>query len=208
MVVGKTLKKTQHRVHTARLKKRRNKNVTQKAIKNFLLKNDTDYEKYGEMLTHFKLFFKAIIDIDNKDYNAVAREKYDVKKDKVLDKLHDIEYREPIIKRIKKTSPDIYETIGITNDTIPYLELIDVYYKILQRLDDVLEGENDASLRSEASMVQADILDELVNVFMKKNKKKNMNVIDDGLLDMFRGMALKSDVNELEDLFRMMKVEL
>jgi len=207
MVIAKTLNKTQKRVHTARLKKRRNKNVTQKAIKNFLSKNDTDYEKYGKILNHFKLFFKAIIDIDNKDYNANAREKYDVKKDKVLDKLNNIEYKKPIITHIKMTSPDIYEILDITNDKIPYLELIDVYYKILKTLDNILEGENDASLRNEASMIQADILDELVNVFMKKNKKKNINVIDDGLLDMFRNMAVTEDVNELEDLFRTMKVE-
>jgi len=208
MGISKTLKKTQTRVHTARLKKRRNKNVTQKAFKNFLSKNDTDYEKYGEMLTHFKLFFKAIINIDNKDYNAVAREKYDVKKDKVLDKLNNIENKGPIIRHIKMTSPDIYEILNIRNDNIPYLELIDVYYKILKTLDDILEGENDGELRNQASMIQADILDELVNVFMKKNKRKNMNVIDDGLLDMFRGMAVTEDVNELEDLFRTMKVEL
>jgi hypothetical protein len=105
------------------------------------------------------------------------------------------------------TSPDIYEILDITNDKIPYLELIDVYYKILKTLDNILEGENDASLRNEASMIQAEILDDLVHVFIKKNKKKNMNVVDNGLLDMFRGMAVNDDVHKLEDLFRTMKVE-
>ena len=201
MVVSKTLKKSQKRFHTARLKKKRKSHLTQKALKNYLSKNDTDYEKYGEMLNHFKLFFKAIIDIDNKEHSH----KFDVKKDKVLDKLEQIEYKEPILKRIRKISPDVYEIIGITNDKIPYLELIDVYYKILKKLDEILEREDNGILRSEATMVQADLLDELVNVFKNKNKNKN---IDDGLLDMFRQMAVKTDVDDLEQMFKTMKVEL
>ena len=144
------------------------KRSTQKAIKKYLSKNENDYEKYGEMLNHFKLFFKGVIDIDNKEHSH----KYDIKKDKILDKLETIENKEPIIKHIKETSPDIYETIGITIDKIPYLELIDVYYKVLKTLDEILETEDNNNLRSEATMIQADILDNLVNSFIKNKKKK------------------------------------
>jgi len=182
------------------------KRSTQKAIKKYLSKNENDYEKYGEMLNHFKLFFKAVINIDNKDLNAGEREKYDIKKDKILDKLETIENKQSIIKHIKETSPDIYETIGITIDKIPYLDLIDVYYKVLKTLDEILETEDNASLRSEATMIQADILDNLVNSFIK-NKKKKINTIDDDLLDMFRGMAVKTDIDDLENLFLTMKVD-
>jgi len=182
------------------------KRSTQKAIKKYLSKNENDYEKYGEMLNHFKLFFKAVIDIDNKDLTAEEREKYDIKKDKILDKLETIENKESIIKHIQQTSPDIYETIGITNDKIPYLELIDVYYKVLKTLDEILETQDNNNLRSEATMIQADILDNLVNSFIK-NKKKKIDTIDDDLLDMFRGMAVKTDIDDLENMFATMKVE-
>lgn len=178
------------------------KRSTQKAIKKYLSKNENDYEKYGEMLNHFKLFFKGVIDIDNKEHSH----KYDIKKDKILDKLETIENKQPIIKHIKETSPDIYQTIGITIDKIPYLELIDVYYKVLKTLDEILETEDNNNLRSEATMIQADILDNLVNTFIK-NKKKKIDTIDDDLLDMFRGMAVKTDVDDLEQMFATMKVE-
>lgn len=203
MVISKTLKKSQKRLHTVTLKKKNRMKVSQKTIKNYL-KNDTNYEKYGIMFNHFKLFFKAIIDNDNKEYNSTERESFDLNKDKVLDKLDDIERKKPILSYIKKTSPDIYEMIDITNDNIPYLELIDVYYKIMNRLDHILEEENSGALRNEASIIQAEMLDEIVNAFMKK-KKKNVNTIDDSLLDMFRNMAVATEVDELEELFRGMK---
>ena len=215
MKFSKTFKKNQKtsfrkkRMGTVKSKSSKSilkKYSTQRAIKKYLSRNELDYEKYGEMLNHFKLFFKAIIYIDNKDLNSEEREKYDIKKDMILDKLNNIELKDPVVNRIKVISPDIYELLNVTNDKTPYYELIDLYYKILNKLEKIIEKEENEKLRSEATIIQIEVLDNLVNNFIK-SKNKKINTIDDDLLDMFRGMGIKTHIDELENMFGTMKVE-
>ena len=196
--------KTLKRFKTLKNKFKLRKTSTQKAIKKYLSKNNSDYEKYGEILNHFKLFFKAIIDIDNDDVN----EKYRIKKDNILDKLNTIELKDPILNHVLSVSPDIYGLLHITDHKIPYYDLIDVYYKVLNKLEEVIEEEEDANLRSEATNIQLTLIDNLVDAFIKNKKTKmNTHTIDDDLLDMFRGMAVTEDVDKLEEMFLKMKVE-
>ena len=196
--------KTLKRFKTLKNKFKLRKTSTQKAIKKYLSKNNSDYEKYGEILNHFKLFFKAIIDIDNDDVN----EKYRIKKDNILDKLNTIELKDPILNHVLSVSPDIYGLLHITDHKIPYYDLIDVYYKVLNKLEEVIEEEEDANLRSEATIIQLTLIDNLVDAFIKNKKTKmNTHTIDDDLLDMFRGMAVTEDVDKLEEMFLKMKVE-
>jgi hypothetical protein len=194
-------KKSMSRFKTFKKKFKLPKSSTQKAIKKYLSKNHSDYEKYGEILNHFKLFFKAIIDIDNDDLN----EKYRIKKDNILSKLNTIELKDPILNHVLSVSPDIYGLLHITDHKIPYYDLIDVYYKVLNKLEEVIEEEEDANLRSEATNIQLTLIDNLVDAFIKN--KKNTHTIDDDLLDMFRGMAVTEDVDKLEEMFLKMKVE-
>ena len=181
--------------------------TVKKGIKRYLSKKDNiDFGDLQEVLRHFKLFFKAVIDIDNEEYSDEQRAKYDMKKDKILDKLDNIERKDPILRYIKVTSPDIYAKLGYDSTSIPYLELVDTYYSIIKKLETILY--EDDSLSSEVSQIQSEILDNLVNNFIKKKNAKNVNSINDDLLDMFRGMGIKSDLDDLESMFKSMKVEL
>jgi len=158
-----------------------------------------------ELSKHFKLFFKAIIDIDENDYNGEQREKYDMKKDRILDKLDNIERKDPILRRIKNISPEIYTKLGYSNTNIPYLELVDTYYSILKKLETIII--EDDALRSDASLIQSLMIEDLIHTFIKKKKKKTLSSIDDDLLDMFRGLGVKSDLDDLQTMFRTMKVD-
>ena len=62
-----------------------------KTVKRYLSKKDhIDFGDLQEVLRHFKLFFKAVIDIDDEEYSDEQRAKYDMKKDRILDKLDNI----------------------------------------------------------------------------------------------------------------------
>lgn len=204
MVIAKTLKKSMRTKSKYTLKKKGQ--TMKKSFKKYLsTKNQIDFGDLEEILTHFKLFFKAVIDIDDKDFNSFKREKYDMKKDKILDKIDDIERKDPILRRIRNTSPEIYTILGYSSTNIPYLELIDVYYNILNKLEDIVD--EDESLSSNATVVQSLMAEDLVHSFIKKKNSKNLTSIDDDLLDMFRGMSVKSDLDELQNMFKSMKVE-
>ena len=204
MVIAKTLKKSMRTKSTYTLKKKGQ--TMKKSFKKYLsTKNQIDFGDLEEILRHFKLFFKAVIDIDDKDFNSFKREKYDMKKDKILDKIDDIERKDPILRRIRNTSPEIYTILGYSSTNIPYLELIDVYYNILNKLEDIVD--KDESLSSNATVVQSLMAEDLVHSFIKKKNSKNLTSIDDDLLDMFRGMSVKSDLDELQNMFKSMKVE-
>ena len=204
MVIAKTLKKSMRTKSKYTLKKKGQ--TMKKSFKKYLsTKNQIDFGDLEEILTHFKLFFKAVIDIDDKDFNSFKREKYDMKKDKILDKIDDIERKDPILRRIRNTSPEIYTILGYSSTNIPYLELIDVYYNILNKLEDIVD--KDESLSSNATVVQSLMAEDLVHSFIKKKNSKNLTSIDDDLLDMFRGMSVKSDLDELQNMFKSMKVE-
>jgi len=175
-----------------------------KSVKKYLsAKNQIEFRDLEEVSMHFKLFFKAIIDIDENDYNGEQREKYDMKKDRILDKLDNIERKDPILRRIKSISPEIYTKLGYSNTNIPYLELVDTYYSILKKLETIII--EDDALRSDASLIQSLIIEDLVHTFIKK--KKTLSSIDDDLLDMFRGLGVKSDLDDLQTMFRTMKVD-
>ena len=204
MVIAKTLKKSMRTKSKYTLKKKGQ--TMKKSFKKYLsTKNQIDFGDLEEILRHFKLFFKAVIDIDDKDFNSFKREKYDMKKDKILDKIDDIERKDPILRRIRNTSPEIYTILGYSSTNIPYLELIDVYYNILNKLEDIVD--KDESLSSNATVVQSLMAEDLVHSFIKKKNSKNLTSIDDDLLDMFRGMSVKSDLDELQNMFKSMKVE-
>ena len=204
MVIAKTLKKSMRTKSKYTLKKKGQ--TMKKSFKKYLsTKNQIDFGDLEEILTHFKLFFKAVIDIDDKDFNSFKREKYDMKKDKILDKIDDIERKDPILRRIRNTSPEIYTILGYSSTNIPYLELIDVYYNILNKLEDIVD--EDESLSSNATVVQSLMAEDLVHSFIKKKNSKNLTSIDDDLLDMFRGMSVKSDLDELQNMFKSMKLE-
>ena len=204
MVIAKTLKKSMRTKSKYTLKKKGQ--TMKKSFKKYLsTKNQIDFGDLEEILRHFKLFFKAVIDIDDKDFNSFKREKYDMKKDKILDKIDDIERKDPILRRIKNTSPEIYTILGYSSTNIPYLELVDIYYNILNKLEDIVD--EDESLSSDATVVQSLMAEDLVHSFIKKKNSKNLTSIDDDLLDMFRGMSVKSDLDELQNMFKSMKVE-
>jgi hypothetical protein len=175
-----------------------------KSVKKYLsAKNQIEFRDLEEVSKHFKLFFKAIIDIDENDYNGEQREKYDIKKDRILDKLDNIERKDPILRRIKSISPEIYTKLGYSNTNIPYLELVDTYYSILKKLETIII--EDDALRSDASLIQSLMIEDLIHTFIKK--KKTLSSIDDDLLDMFRGLGVKSDLDDLQTMFRTMKVD-
>jgi hypothetical protein len=175
-----------------------------KSVKKYLsAKNQIEFRDLEEVSIHFKLFFKAIIDIDENDYNGEQREKYDMKKDRILDKLDNIERKDPILRRIKSISPEIYTKLGYSNTNIPYLELVDTYYSILKKLETIII--EDDALRSDASLIQSLMIEDLIHTFIKK--KKTLSSIDDDLLDMFRGLGVKSDLDDLQTMFRTMKVD-
>jgi hypothetical protein len=175
-----------------------------KSVKKYLsTKNQIEFRDLEEVSKHFKLFFKAIIDIDDNDLSSLKRAKYDMKKDKILDKLDNIERKDPILRRIKSISPEIYTKLGYSNTNIPYLELVDTYYTILKKLETII-NEDDA-LSSDASLIQSLIIEDLIHTFIKK--KKSINSIDDDLLDMFRGLGVKSDLDDLQTMFKSMKVD-
>jgi hypothetical protein len=204
MVIAKTLKKSMRTKSKYTLKKKGQ--TMKKSFKKYLsTKNQIDFGDLEEILRHFKLFFKAVIDIDDKDFNSFKREKYDMKKDKILDKIDDIERKDPILRRIRNTSPEIYTILGYSSTNIPYLELVDAYYNILNKLENIVD--EDESLSSDATVVQSLMAEDLVHSFIKKKNSKNLTSIDDDLLDMFRGMSVKSDLDDLENMFKSMKVE-
>jgi hypothetical protein len=178
-----------------------------KSVKKYLsAKNQIEFRDLEEVSKHFKLFFKAIIDIDENDYNGEQREKYDMKKDRILDKLDNIERKDPILRRIKSISPEIYTKLGYSNTNIPYLELVDTYYSILKKLETIII--EDDALRSDASLIQSLMIEDLVHTFIKKKKNmKTLSSIHDDLLDMFRGLGVKSDLDDLQTMFRTMKVD-
>jgi hypothetical protein len=170
--------------------------VLRKSVKKYLSKKDhIDFGDLQEVLRYFKLFFKAVIDIDNEEYSDEQRAKYDMKKDRILDKLDNIERNDPILRRIKNISPEIYTKLAYNSTNIPYLELIDVYYNILKKLETLLNEDEGSNV----SVIQSLMLDDLVNAFIKKKNSKNISSIDDDLLDMFRGMSVKSDLDDLEN---------
>ena len=105
----------------------------------------------------------------------------------------------------KNEKGEIYTILGYSSTNIPYLELIDVYYNILNKLEDIVD--EDESLSSNATVVQSLMAEDLVHSFIKKKNSKNLTSIDDDLLDMFRGMSVKSDLDELQNMFKSMKVE-
>ena len=202
MVVGRTFKKSVKAKSKYTLKKKAT--LMRKSVKRYLSKKDhIDFGDLQEVLKHFKLFFKAVIDIDDEEYSDEQRAKYDMKKDRILDKLDNIERNDPILRRIKNISPEIYTKLGYNSTNIPYLELIDVYYNILKKLETLLNEDEG----SDVSVIQSLMLDDLVNAFIKKKNSKNISSIDDDLLDMFRGMSVKSDLDDLENMFKGMKVE-
>jgi hypothetical protein len=175
-----------------------------KSVKKYLsTKNQIEFRDLEEVSKHFKLFFKAIIDIDDNDLSSLKRAKYDMKKDKILDKLDNIERKDPILRRIKSISPEIYTKLGYSNTNIPYLELVDTYYTILKKLETIIN--EDHALSSDASLIQSLMIEDLIHTFIKK--KKSINSIDDDLLDMFRGLGVKSDLDDLQTMFRTMKVD-
>ena len=202
MGLNKMFKRTMRRKSKYALKKK--SQTMKKSVKKYLsAKNQIEFRDLEEVSMHFKLFFKAIIDIDENDYNGEQREKYDMKKDRILDKLDNIERKDPILRRIKSISPEIYTKLGYSNTNIPYLELVDTYYSILKKLETIII--EDDALRSDASLIQSLIIEDLVHTFIKK--KKTLSSIDDDLLDMFRGLGVKSDLDDLQTMFRTMKVD-
>lgn len=202
MGLNKLFKKTMRRKSKYALKKK--SQTMKKSVKKYLsAKNQIEFRDLEEVSIHFKLFFKAIIDIDENDYNGEQREKYDMKKDRILDKLDNIERKDPILRRIKSISPEIYTKLGYSNTNIPYLELVDTYYSILKKLETIII--EDDALRSDASLIQSLMIEDLIHTFIKK--KKTLSSIDDDLLDMFRGLGVKSDLDDLQTMFRTMKVD-
>jgi len=202
MGLNKMFKRTMRRKSKYTLKKK--SQTMKKSVKKYLsAKNQIEFRDLEEVSKHFKLFFKAIIDIDENDYNGEQREKYDMKKDRILDKLDNIERRDPILRRIKSISPEIYTKLGYSNTNIPYLELVDTYYSILKKLETIII--EDDALRSDASLIQSLMIEDLIHTFIKK--KKTLSSIDDDLLDMFRGLGVKSDLDDLQTMFRTMKVD-
>jgi len=204
MGLNKMFKRTMRRKSKYALKKK--SQTMKKSVKKYLsAKNQIEFRDLEEVSMHFKLFFKAIIDIDENDYNGEQREKYDMKKDRILDKLDNIERKDPILRRIKSISPEIYTKLGYSNTNIPYLELVDTYYSILKKLETIII--EDDALRSDASLIQSLIIEDLVHTFIKKKNMKTLSSIDDDLLDMFRGLGVKSDLDDLQTMFRSMKVD-
>ena len=202
MGLNKMFKRTMRRKSKYALKKK--SQTMKKSVKKYLsAKNQIEFRDLEEVSKHFKLFFKAIIDIDENDYNGEQRAKYDMKKDKILDKLDNIERKDPILRRIKSISPEIYTKLGYSNTNIPYLELVDTYYSILKKLETIII--EDDALSSDASLIQSLMIEDLIHTFIKK--KKSINSIDDDLLDMFRGLGVKSDLDDLQTMFRSMKVD-
>ena len=202
MGLNKMFKRTMRRKSKYALKKK--SQTMKKSVKKYLsAKNQIEFRDLEEVSKHFKLFFKAIIDIDENDYNGEQREKYDIKKDRILDKLDNIERKDPILRRIKSISPEIYTKLGYSNTNIPYLELVDTYYSILKKLETIII--EDDALRSDASLIQSLMIEDLIHTFIKK--KKTLSSIDDDLLDMFRGLGVKSDLDDLQTMFRTMKVD-
>jgi hypothetical protein len=202
MVLGRTLRRGVKAKSKFTLKKKATS--MRKTVKRYLSKKDhIDFGDIPEVLRHFKLFFKAVIDIDDEEYSDEQRAKYDMKKDRILDKLDNIERNDPILRRIKNISPEIYTKLGYNSTNIPYLELIDVYYNILKKLETLLNEDQSSNV----SVIQSLMLDDLVNAFIKKKNSKNISSIDDDLLDMFRGMSVNSDLDQLENMFKGMKVE-
>ena len=202
MALNKMFKRTMRRKSKYTLKKK--SQTMKKSVKKYLsTKNQIEFRDLEEVSKHFKLFFKAIIDIDDNDLSSLKRAKYDMKKDKILDKLDNIERKDPILRRIKSISPEIYTKLGYSNTNIPYLELVETYYRILKKLE-IIIIEDDA-LRSNASLIQSLMIEDLIHTFIKK--KKSINSIDDDLLDMFRGLGVKSDLDDLQTMFKSMKVD-
>jgi len=202
MVLSRTFKRSVKAKSKFTLKKKATS--MRKSVKRYLSKKDhIDFGDLQEVLKHFKLFFKAVIDIDDEEYSDEQRTKYDMKKDRILDKLDNIERNDPILRRIKNISPEIYTKLGYNSTNIPYLELIDVYYNILKKLETLLNEDQSSNV----SVIQSLMLDDLVNAFIKKKNSKNISSIDDDLLDMFRGMSVNSDLDQLENMFKVMKVE-
>ena len=207
MGLNKMFKRTMRRKSKYALKKKsQTMKKSLKSVKKYLTTNNQiEFRDLEELSKHFKLFFKAIIDIDENDYNGEQREKYDMKKDRILDKLDNIERKDPILRRIKNISPEIYTKLGYSNTNIPYLELVDTYYSILKKLETIII--EDDALRSDASLIQSLMIEDLIHTFIKKKKKKTLSSIDDDLLDMFRGLGVKSDLDDLQTMFRTMKVD-
>jgi hypothetical protein len=74
MGLNKMFKKTMRRKSKYALKKK--SQTMKKSVKKYLsAKNQIEFRDLEEVSKHFKLFFKAIIDIDENDYNGEQREK-------------------------------------------------------------------------------------------------------------------------------------
>ena len=184
-----------------------------KSMKTYMNTNNNNYDKYEIILKHFEIFFKESLELQDKIYDTKDEEKihkYDVQFDKIIDKLHGIEIKEgSILLRIKRISPDIYELLGLTKVKIPDLELVDTYYKLIHDLINLDEGPNTLSsnIRSDISIIQLEIIDNLIEAFLEKKKERvNINEVDNDLMDMFSGFSLSTNANNVKNLFSSMKI--
>jgi hypothetical protein len=92
------------------------------------------------------------------------------------------------------------------SDILESPSTVDTYYSILKKLEAIII--EDDALRSDASLIQSLMIEDLVHTFIKKKKNmKTLSSIDDDLLDMFRGLGVKSDLDDLQTMFRSMKVD-
>ena len=137
MVLGRTFKRSMKAKSKFTLKKK--STVLRKSVKKYLSKKDhIDFGDISEVLRHFKLFFKAVIDIDNEEYSDEQRTKYDMKKDRILDKLDNKIRYKTIIKIFEGTSLIKRKLWWLTSEKIEKMnneELIKETFKLIPDLE-------------------------------------------------------------------------
>jgi len=175
-----------------------------KKLKTLLEKNDSDYEKYSEILNTFQKFFKSILKAEElavNQGNISKLDDIDMLKFRIEEKLESIDSTKGNLHdRINKLAPEVFEELQEYIQP-SYDSIIELYEDVLRSLRDMYDDHDIDTLHSDISFVQADIMDDLVKVFVKTKVVKNN--IDTNLADMFKGLTVEKDIS---DIFSSLKI--
>jgi hypothetical protein len=175
-----------------------------KKLKTLLEKNDSDYEKYSEILNTFQKFFKSILKAEELavDQGNISKlDDIDMVKFRIEEKLESIDSTKGNLHdRINKLAPEVFEELQEYIQP-SYDSIIELYEDVLRSLRDMYDDHDIDTLHSDISFVQADIMEDLVKVFVKTKVVKNN--IDTNLADMFKGLTVEKDIS---DIFSSLKI--
>jgi len=169
-----------------------------KKLKTLLAKNDSDYEKYSEILNTFQRFFKSILKAEELAViqgNISKLDDIDIVKFRIEEKLAAIDsVKGNLYDRINRLTPEVFEELQEYVQP-SYDSIIELYEDVLRSLRDMYDDHDIYKLHSDVSLIQADIMDDLVKAFVKTKVVKNS--VDTNLADMFKGLTVEKNISDI-----------